>query len=351
MSSDPLRIAVLGYGLAGSTFHAPVISSVPGLRVTAVVTRDAERAARAEASLPGVRVLGSADDVLADAASYDGVVVASPNRSHSELATRSLEAGLPVVVDKPLAVTSEEGQRLVDLAEERGVALTVYQNRRWDSDFRTLQALVAEGRLGRVHRYESRFERWRPVPKPGWRESGDPADAGGLLNDLCSHLVDQAVQLLGPVASVYAEVHVRRDSVAVDDDVFVALTHVGGERSHLWAGALTAQLGPRLRVLGSAGAYVVHGLDPQEAALREGGTPADPGWGEEPEERWGLLGSDEDAAPVRTLPGAWQEFYAGWRDALLGRGPVPVDPRDAVATLRVLEAARTSSQEGRTVRL
>nr|WP_269205395.1 Gfo/Idh/MocA family oxidoreductase [Motilibacter aurantiacus] len=346
-----MRVAVLGYGLAGSTFHAPVIESVPGLRVTAVVTSNPERAEQARADVPGVRVLASADEVWADPAAYDAVVVATPNKSHAPLATAAIEAGLPVVVDKPLAVTAAAGQQVVDLAAERGVLLTVFQNRRWDADLLTVRRLLADGALGRVHRFESRFERWRPQPKAGWRESGSPDEAGGLLFDLGSHLVDQALHLFGPATSVYAEVDVRRASVVVDDDVFVALTHASGVRSHLWAGALTGQLGPRFRVLGGEGAYVKHGMDPQEDALKAGGRPDTDGWGVEPESAWGQLGVDGATSPVPSAAGAYQAFYALLAKALRGEGPVPVDPAEAVTTLRVLEAARAASAEGRAVQL
>ncbi|WP_331272940.1 Gfo/Idh/MocA family oxidoreductase [Motilibacter deserti] len=349
--TENLRVVVLGYGLAGSTFHAPVIESVPGLRVAAVVTSNPERAEQARGDIPGVRVLASADEVWAQPEAYDAVVVATPNRSHAPLAAAAIEAGLPVVVDKPLAVTADEGQRLVDLAAERAVLLTVFQNRRWDADLLTVRRLLADGALGRVHRFESRFERWRPEPKAGWRESGSPEEAGGLLYDLGSHLIDQALHLFGPATSVYAEVDVRRTTVVVDDDVFVALTHATGVRSHLWAGALTAQLGPRFRVLGSEGGYVKHGMDPQEDALKAGGRPDAQGWGVEPEEAWGRLGVDGATTAVPTEAGAYQEFYALLGKALRGEGPVPVDPAEAVTTLRVLEAARASSAEGRVVQL
>jgi predicted dehydrogenase len=347
--SHDLRIAILGYGLAGSTFHAPLIGAVPGLRVAAVVTSDAARAAQARAAVPDAVVLPSAQEVLASPDRYDAVVVATPNRTHVPLATAAVEAGLPVVVDKPLATTAADAQALADLAEARGVLLTTYQNRRWDSDFRTLRGLVESGVLGRVHRFESRFERWRPVPKPGWRESGDPADAGGLLNDLGSHLVDQALVLFGPVRSVFAEVDVLRPGVAVDDDVLVCLEHESGVRSALWASALAGDLGPRFRALGDRGAYVVHGLDGQEAALRAGRTPRDEGWGEVPETQWGIRSAGDDREPVPSTPGAWQEFYLRWRDALRGQGPVPVDPRDAVAMLAVIDAARRSAVERQVV--
>lgn len=333
-------IAVIGYGLAGSAFHVPFIAAVDGLRVSAVVTRDPVRAAQARAAVPGLDVLDSAQDVWANRDRYDGVVVAAPNRSHVPLASAAIESGLPVVVDKPLAVSSAQAQALVDLARDRGVLLTVYQNRRWDADVLTLRRLLDTAALGTVHRFESRFERWRPVPGDGWRESGDPDDGGGVLLDLGSHLVDQAVYLFGPVTSVYGEVRGRRSGTHVDDDAFVALRHTGGVTSHLWASAVAAHRGPRLRVLGSRAAYLAPELDPQEAALRAGRSPSDPGWGAVPESDWGRLVAGEDDRAVPSEPGDYRAFYVAWRDALRGRGPVPVDPIDAVQTLRILEAAR-----------
>jgi predicted dehydrogenase len=341
-----LRVALLGYGLAGAVFHGPLIASVPGLRLAAVVTANPERAARAGRDHPGVAVLDAPERVWERAGELDLAVVATPNRTHAPLALAALEAGLPVVVDKPMAVGAAEGQELVDRARARGLLLTVFQNRRWDGDLLTVRRLLADGALGRVQRFESRFERWRPVPKPGWRESGAPEEAGGLLNDLGSHLVDQALHLFGPATLAYGELDRRRPGVRVDDDAFVALTHASGVRSHLWMSAVAAQLGPRLRVLGERAAYVKHGLDGQEDALRAGERPDRPGWGEEPPERWGRLGTEEQAGPVRTEPGAYQRFYEGLAAALRGEGPPPVDPADAVAALRVLDAARRSAGEG-----
>jgi scyllo-inositol 2-dehydrogenase (NADP+) len=341
-----LRVALLGYGLAGSVFHAPLVASTPGLRLAAVVTANPERAAEAARGHQGIVVLDSAERVWERAGELDVVVVATPNRTHAGLALAALDAGLPVVVDKPMAVGAAEGQALVDRARARGLLLTVFQNRRWDGDLLTVRRLLADGALGRVQRFESRFERWRPVPKPGWRESGGPEEAGGMLNDLGSHLVDQALHLFGPATLVYGELDRRRPGMKVDDDAFVALTHASGVRSHLWMSAVAARLGPRLRVLGERAAYVKYGLDGQEDALRAGGRPAGPGWGEEPPERWGVLGTEERADPVRTEPGAYQRFYQGLVAALRGNGPPPVDPAEAVAALRVLDAARRSAGEG-----
>ncbi|MGW1225199.1 Gfo/Idh/MocA family oxidoreductase [Streptomyces sp. NPDC002530] len=353
----PLRVGLAGYGLAGSVFHAPLIAATDGLVLDTVVTSNEERREQARAEFPGVRFAASPEELWQRADALDLVVIATPNKTHVPLATAALEAGLPVVVDKPVAGTAAEARALAALAEERGLLLSVFQNRRWDNDFLTLRALVEEGRLGEVRRFESRFERWRPRPKGGWRESGDPAEIGGLLYDLGSHVVDQALVLFGPVVRVYAEADVRRPGARADDDTFLALTHAGGVRSHLYVSATTPQLGPRFRVLGSDAGYVKYGLDPQEAALREGARPGtDKPWGVEGEELWGRLGAGESPLtgggdPVATLPGDYPAYYAAVARALRDGGAPPVTGWQAAATLDVLEAARRSAREGVTVTL
>jgi predicted dehydrogenase len=232
------------------------------------------------------------------------------------------------------------------------VLLTVFQNRRWDNDFLTLRSLLDENRLGRVHRFESRFERWRPqLRRDRWREDPDPARAGGLLYDLGAHVIDQALVLFGPVTSVYAELDRRRAGSVVDDDVFVALTHGGGVRSHLWVGALTPQLGPRFRVLGDRAGYTKYGLDVQEPQLVAGLFPRSPGWGVDTPSRDGVLGADEQLEVVPTLPGAYENFYAGLAEALAGDAPPPVDPWDALAVVEVIEAAKRSAADRTVVHL
>ncbi|MEU5070437.1 Gfo/Idh/MocA family oxidoreductase [Streptomyces asoensis] len=350
-AAAPLRVGLIGYGLAGSVFHAPLIAATEGLVLDSVVTSAPERGEQARAEFPDVHVVATPDGLLARADELDLVVIASPNKTHVPLATAALKAGLPVVVDKPVAGTAAEARELAALAEERGLLLSVFQNRRWDNDFLTLRKLLDGGELGDVRRFESRFERWRPLPKGGWRESGDPAEIGGLLYDLGSHLVDQALVLFGPVASVYAEADIRRPGAETDDDTFIALTHTSGVRSHLYASATTPQLGPRFRVLGSAAGYVKYGLDPQEAALREGGRPdGTPGWGTEPEERWGRVGAGESpltggGRPERTLPGDYPAYYAAVARALIDGGANPVPAAEAAAALEVLEAARRSARD------
>lgn len=347
-----IRTALIGYGMAGSVFHAPLIAATDGLELTSVVTADPDRSAAARGRYPGVRVLASVDEVWHDAAGHDLVVVASPNSSHATLALAALEAGLPVVVDKPVAATSADARRIRDAATERGLPATVFHNRRWDGDALTVRRLLADGALGRVHRFESRYERWCPEPKAGaWRESPDPDQAGGLLLDLGSHLIDQALTFFGPVGSVHAELAVVRPAAVVDDDVFLALVHEDGTRSHLWASAVAADAGPRFRLLGSAGAYVKQGMDVQEAALKEGAIPNGPGWGAEPEAAWGRLGTPGRMRPVPTEPGAYGEFYAAVRDSLRDGSPPPVTMEEAIAVLDVIEAARRSGREGSAIRL
>jgi predicted dehydrogenase len=343
-------VALLGYGVAGEHFHAPLIHATAGLDLTAIVTSDTERAARASARYPQAVVHHRPYEIFAGAQQYDLVVIATPNSSHVDLATAALDAGLPVVVDKPLATTAADAQRLVDHAKAAGLLLTVFQNRRWDGDFLTLQRLIANGELGSVWRFESRFERWRPQPKPGWRESGDRAEGGGILLDLGSHLVDQALVLFGPVTRVYATVDKRRPGVAVEDDACLELTHASGVRSTLWVSAVAADLGPRLRVLGSRAAYVVNGLDCQEDSLRLGDDPARPDWGKESPARWGRVVTGDDSRSVPRGPGQYPVFYRKVRDALRLAGPVPVKPEDAVMTLKILDAARRSAERSEVVR-
>jgi predicted dehydrogenase len=326
-----LRVGIAGYGLAGAVFHAPLVEAA-GMRVAAVMTRSEERAAQAREAHDGVRVVESVDELLVD---IDVLVVASPNSSHVELATAGLDAGLFVVVDKPLAVTAADAQRIVDAAPER---VTVFQNRRWDGDFLTVQRLIRDGAFGHVTRFESRFERFRPEIKQGWREVGDSAEGGGVLLDLGPHLIDQAIELFGPAESVYGEIDTRRADAQVDDDAFVALTHSGGVVSHLWMSAIAPLHGPRFRVSGSAGGFGCDGLDPQEAQLKDGMRPGDSGYGEG-DPGW-MAPADVSGAVVPLERGRYEQFYEGVRAWAEGRAAAPVDPRDAVRVLEIIEAAR-----------
>ena len=341
MPPAPLRVAVVGYGLAGRVFHAPLIAAQPDMEVAVVVTGDPGRAAAAAADHPGARVLPSAEALWEDPGAVDLVVVAAANRVHVPLARAAIAAGLPVVVDKPLAPDAAQARALATEAAAAGVMLTVFQNRRWDADLLTARRLLEEGAVGAPVRLESRFDRWRPtVNRDAWRERPDPEDAGGLLLDLGSHLIDQAILLFGPPVEAHAEIDRRRPGAMVDDDVFVSLLHPGGVRSHLGATMLAARPGPRMRLTGLGGTWEVHGLDPQEDALRAGARPGDPGFGVVPEASWGLL---SDGGRPRRVPmerGDYPAFYAGVARALRDGGAPPVDPWDAVRTLEVMDAVR-----------
>jgi predicted dehydrogenase len=336
-------VAIVGYGLAGRVFHGPLISATDGLVVDAIITADPQRQAQAIADHPQARVLGAVADVWAGGRP-DLLVVASPNDVHAEITQAAIEHGVGVVVDKPLAVSCAEGADLVRRAREAGVLLTVFQNRRWDSDMLTLLRLRQQGRLGEIRRFESRFERWRPQARPdAWRERESPHRGGGILLDLGSHLVDQALHLFGPATHVYGEVGTER-GLPGDDDAFIILRHRSQVISHLHGSAVTPAPGPRLRVLGSRAALLITGLDSQEDALRAGHDPREHGWGREPGGEAWLIAGDE-RHEVQREPGAWPRFYRELQAALRDGAPPPVDPEDAVRTLQVLELARASAAQ------
>lgn len=346
------RVGLIGYGLAGRVFHAPLIEATAGLEISAIVTADPARAAQARADHPAARVDAGVDRVLAGPDRVDLVVLATPNASHLPLGLQAIEAGVPVVVDKPLAAAVADGRRLLARAAQARVPVTVFQNRRWDGDFRTLQVLLDGGRLGRVHRFESRFERWSPQVDPGrWREDPHPSQAGGVLVDLGAHLIDQALVLFGPATSVYAEQDRRRPGSAVDDDSFIALTHANGVRSQLWTSRLAAQPGPRFRLLGALAGYLSYGLDPQEGQLAAGLRPGAPDWGRRDRDPMGTLVADGREEAVPLLPGQYQSFYAGLVAALDGKQPLPIDPADSLVVLEIIEAARRSAEEGQVLAL
>lgn len=351
----PLRVAIIGYGLAGSVFHAPLIASTPGMQVSAIVTSNAQRQEQARRRYPKAALLPNADEIWQYPTLYDLVVVAAANRSHVSLGLSALKAGLPVVIDKPMAGTVADAERLLEASRSSGKLLSVFQNRRWDNDFQTVRKLLDAGSLGPITRFESRYDRYRPAPRQqAWRESADPSDVGGLLYDLGSHLIDQALVLFGKPVSVYAELAQRRPGAQVDDDSFIAL-QFPGHYAHLWMSVVARIPGQRFRISGLHGAYEKWGLDPQEDALRQGKLPGDAGWGIEPKESWGRLSTEVGGlhfdGQIETLPGAYEQYYALLRDALLHSTPPPVDPADAVETLRVIEAAQISVRESRIVSL
>ncbi|MFG6279738.1 Gfo/Idh/MocA family oxidoreductase [Microbacterium sp. 5K110] len=343
MASTPLRTAVIGFGVSGRVFHAPFLEADPAYRLDLIVTANPDRRAEAETRHPSARVVSDVAEVWAAASELDLVVIGSPSGTHADLAAQALDAGLDVVVDKPFAVTSAEGRALIARAERLGRTVTVFQNRRWDGDFRTLRALVDGGELGEVRRFESRFEWWKPEPPASWKTEARASEGGGILYDLGTHLIDQAVQLFGAVDDVYAEVHRRRAATAADDDVFLALQHASGTTSHLWMSAVAPLQGPRFHVLGDRAGYTSWGLDPQEPALIEGALPGDPGFGEVAEDRWGVLGAGADTRRHPTQRGDYGGFYRALALHLRDGGPLPVDPHDAVGVLEIIERVHAAS--------
>ncbi|HEY6471097.1 MAG TPA: Gfo/Idh/MocA family oxidoreductase [Candidatus Dormibacteraeota bacterium] len=335
--SAPVRFGVVGYGFGARYFHTPLIRSSPECELVGVVTTSAERKALVERDRPGTPTFESLQ-ALVDAG-VEAVAISTPTPTHTEVTEAALRLGFAVVCDKAFALTAGAALHTVDLADAHGLVLSPYQNRRWDSDFRTVQKLVADGALGTVTRMESRFERFAPQAGPG--KSG----AGSLL-DFGSHLVDQALVLLGPATAVYAEFRLRENGL--DDDVFVALTHASGQRSQLWGSWSQSAPGPRFRVTGTDATYVLQPSDTQEDALLAGETPATLGdkWGVEPADSHGTLYRGLSAAPYPTERGRWDTFYPAFARAVRGHNPPPVDMRDAVATATVLDAARLSATTG-----
>lgn len=348
-NDTPVRWALAGYGSGGRVFHAPLITSASGIELAAVVTTSPDRRAQVAVDLPGVVTV--ADLAELPGLGVEGVTVTTPPATHSDLAHRALDLGLAVMVDKPFSLTAQAAQLLVDHARRVDGVLTVYQNRRWDSDLLTVRALIDAGELGPVHRFTSRIDRFRPV-KAGWG-GGAVAEGGGTLLDLGPHLVDQAVFLFGPPDAVYAELLTVRPGAGAEDDMVVHLHHVTGVRSVLCAGMASAAAGPRLQVNGRDGGFVIDGFDIQEQQLKDGESPASLGakWGVEPESAWGILTNGDGDRRVTAERGRWDLIYPAVATAVRGDGPVPVEPVDAVMTARVLDAARESAAAGRPVRL
>jgi len=345
MSPGPIRTALIGFGLAGRVFHAPLLADNPAYSLDVVVTRDPTRVAQAGALLPGVRVVPNAAEAIA--ADVDLVVIGTPPASHHGLALAAIGRGRHVVVDKPFVPTSAEAEDLIERAAAAGTVLTVYQNRRWDSDFLTLRRLLREGELGDVHTFESRLERWKPEGLRTWKADTPLAEGGGILADIGSHLIDQALQLFGPVRSVYGETARHVGEGESDDDAFVSLLHETGVRSRLWANLISGLEAPRYRVLGSRASYQKWGVDTQEQFLGAGGTPAASDYGLEPEESWGVLGTPDGTRRVPAERGAYPEFYRRLADCITGGGPVPVDPRESLAVVRIVEEVHRQNRPAR----
>jgi scyllo-inositol 2-dehydrogenase (NADP+) len=338
-------VGLMGYGTGGAIFHAPIIAATPGLRLARIASRSAnpEQVGRA---YPGVSLDDTPQAMLDDPA-ITLVVVCTPNASHYALARAALLAGKHVVVDKPFVLSSAEGDELAALAGERGLLLSVYHNRRWDGDFLTLRRAVASGELGPVHTYRAHFDRYAPQVKVRWKEQAQPGS--GVLWDLGSHLIDQALQLFGLPRAVTAHLSTQRDGAQVED-AFELVLDYGKCKAVLHAGALVRAPGPRYEAHGSQGSFIKYGVDTQEDALKQGARPGDAGWGHDEPARYATITTADGASrTVETVPGAYEAYYRGVHEAIASGTPAPVSAHDAVAVVRVIECAYRSHLERRTV--
>jgi scyllo-inositol 2-dehydrogenase (NADP+) len=343
-----IRAGLVGFGMAGRVFHAPLLSSVEGVELAAVMERSSNKAAE---RYPGITVYRSLEAMLADD-SLGLFVVATPNGTHFAIAKEILQAGKNVVVDKPMTLTSAEAAELIALAKAKKVLLAPFFNRRWDSDFLTVQNLIHEGSLGRIVALESRLDRWRPAPltERFWKERAD--EGGGTLLDLGPHLADQALVLFGKPEAVGAEVVREKDGSGANDSITIRLRYPGFMVT-LGANSLSLPAAPRFHLRGTKGGYVKNGVDPQEAALNKITRITDSAWGQDPAANWGMLHIGIDGGtvsrPVPALPGDYRLYCAGIRDALLGKAPAPVAGVDAWRVARVLEWAAESSEKRREI--
>ncbi|OSZ66846.1 oxidoreductase [Sphingomonas sp. IBVSS2] len=335
-----IRTGVIGYGLGGMAFHAPLVAAVPELELAAVAT---SRADRVHERYPDVAVT-TPDALLADP-SIALVVITTPNDTHAPLARRALEAGKHVVIDKPFATSLADGEALVALAKAKGLLVSAFHNRRWDGDFRTVRKLLDSGVLGEVMLAELRWDRFRPALAQAWKE--DPGAGAGILADLGPHLIDQALQLFGAPEALYADIAVQREGGRTDDYFEITLFQ-GPRRVTLSAGRLFVTPRPRFWLHGTRADFSKHGLDPQEARVKDGARYTDPAMGDEEPQFHGTLTHAEGGSEiVPTETGDYRGYYAGIAQAIADGAPAPVSGEDAVLGLRIMEMARESAREGR----
>lgn len=336
--------AVVGFGLGGRAFHAPIINAVPGLRLAAIVQRHGNEA---QEIYPDAKIVRDLDELLA-MKSVSLIAIATPNETHFPFGKKCLEAGRHVVVDKPFTTTLAEARELIEIARRNDRVLTVFQERRCDGDFRTVQDLLAKRALGKVVRFESAFDRCRPqVKADSWKE--EPKPGSGMFFDLAPHLVDQTLELFGPPQSVLADIRSERENSRTADAFDLTFYYKDALRAILAQSMLAPDPRPHYRLQGTRGVYVKHALDPQEALLRAGKAVGGDDWGVEPEKDWGTLtlwnGGELTHQKVPTLRGDYRDFYAQVRDAILGNAKPPVTSGEALRLMYTLELCEESSRK------
>jgi scyllo-inositol 2-dehydrogenase (NADP+) len=340
-----VRVGLIGYGMSGSIFHAPVIKAVPSLALAAVCTSRTSDAAR---DLPDLPVVARPEEIYADPA-IELVVIATPNPTHAELARQALEAGKHVVIDKPMTTTVAQADELIALAAARGRLLSVFHNRRWDNDFQTVKSMIEAGRLGAVYAFEVHYDRFRPAIKPGWRERPQPGS--GILFDLGSHLIDQALVLFGLPHTVTADVFAQRPQARVDDYFHLVLGY-GQRRAILHASTLVREPGPHFAVHGDGGSFLKYGMDSQEAALKAGLPAGSPSWGRDDPAAYGtFVNAAGERETIATIPGTYAAFYAQMAAAITTGGALPITAQAARDVIAIIELAQRSAAERRTIAL
>ena len=336
-----LKVGIAGYGLAGRSFHAPILAGTD-FEVTAVLTTNDVRKRHAKEDFPTVKIVSTIEELCAQ--DLDLIVIASGNQVHLSQALTAINAGIPTVVDKPMGINVAQTREILDAADSAGVAVTTYFNRKWDSDILTLKRVIRDGQIGRVIRMDSRFERFRPQLNPqSWRENNSPEDGGGLLLDLMPHLISTAIECFGPANLKSSSIRSVRGGA--DDDCVLVLAHETGVESILSASAVVGAPGPRLRVIGSEGAFVVNELDPQEALLRAGKAPKDGKW-EEDTSSQAFIHRGDSVEEFKTDPGNYASFYSLVHEAIVNKTAMPISPEEILAVAQIIDKAREINSHG-----
>ena len=336
-----LKVGIAGYGLAGRSFHAPILAGT-NFEVTAVLTTNDVRKRHAKEDFPTVKIVSTIEELCDQ--DLDLIVIASGNQVHLSQALAAINAGIPTVVDKPMGVNVAQTREILDAADSAGVAVTTYFNRKWDSDILTLKRVIRDGQIGRVIRMDSRFERFRPQLNPqSWRENNSPQDGGGLLLDLMPHLISTAIECFGPANLKSSSIRSVRGGA--DDDCVLVLAHETGVESILSASAVVGAPGPRLRVIGSEGAFVVNELDPQEALLRAGKAPKDGKW-EEDTSSQAFIHRGDSVEEFKTDPGNYASFYSLVHEAIVNKKAMPIPPEEILAVAQIIDNAREINSHG-----
>lgn len=342
-----IQVGLIGYGFSGRAFQAPVLTSVPNLKLAKVVERSSSKS---KERYPWVEIVRDMNDLFQDPA-IELVVVATPSTNHYEVTKAALLAGKHVVVEKPFTATTAEADELVALAQERGLVLSVFHNRRWDGDFLTIKQMLANGWLGKLAECEFHWDGYAPRPGGGWRETNEPG--AGVFYDLGVHFLDQALCLFGMPKTIRGDIRIQREGGKIDDYFDVQLGYSDGLKVILKSSKLVREVGPRYILHGTNGSFVKHGIDPQERALIEGRTPAEPGWGAEPESQWGKINTEYNGlrviGKVETIRGSYADYFQNVYDAIVGQAELIVKPEQARDAIRLIELAQQSSAEGRTL--